>query len=86
MEVAWDLDNEALDTCAGRGLPAVRVPTVGVDPRFVAGLIDLVQERHVADGAQPLARAALTDLGPWQDVCPTDCCVGRDPNATIASA
>ena len=50
MEVAWDLDNEALETCEERGLAVVRVPTVGVDPRFVAGLIDLVQERHVADG------------------------------------
>ncbi|WP_291379977.1 ferrochelatase [Demequina sp.] len=86
MEVAWDLDNEALETCEGRGLAAVRVPTVGVDPRFVAGLVDLVQERHVADGGEPFAREALTDLGPWQDVCPADCCVGRAPKPTIASA
>ncbi len=86
MEVAWDLDNEALETCEGRGLPAVRVPTVGLDPRFVAGLIDLVQERHVAAGARPLARESLTDMGPWQDVCPADCCLGRAAKPTIASA
>ncbi|WP_082092229.1 ferrochelatase [Demequina pelophila] len=99
MEVAWDLDNEALETCEGRSLPAVRVPTVGVDPRFVAGLVDLVEERHVGDGAgagaagvggagagSPRERVALTDLGPWQDVCPTDCCKGRAPKPTIASA
>ncbi len=86
MEVAWDLDNEALETCEKRGLTAVRVPTVGVHPRFVAGLIDLVQERHVAHGAQPLERQALTALGPWQDVCPTDCCLGRVAKPTIASA
>ncbi|WP_291380493.1 ferrochelatase [Demequina sp.] len=86
MEVAWDLDTEALETCEGRGLAAVRVPTVGVDPRFVAGLIDLVQERHVADGGQPLARASLTGIGPWQDVCPVDCCLGRAAKPTIASA
>jgi len=85
MEVAWDLDNEALETCEGRGLPAVRVPTVGLDPRFVAGLIDLVQERHVATGAPPLARESLTDMGPWQDVCPVDCCLGRAAKPTIAS-
>lgn len=87
MEVAWDLDNEALETAEGRGLPMVRVPTVGVDPAFVAGLIDLVEERHVAgDGDVPRPRAALTDLGPWQDVCPTDCCLGRTAKPTIASA
>ena len=86
MEVAWDLDNEAIETAETRGLAALRVPTVGVDPRFVAGLVDLVQERHVADGGQPLAREALTDYGPWQDVCPTDCCVGRVVKPTIASA
>jgi len=86
MEVAWDLDNEAQETCAKRGLTAVRVPTAGVDPRFVSGLIDLVRERHVVDGASPIERKALTDLGPWQDVCPTDCCLGRGDKPTIASA
>lgn len=86
MEVAWDLDNEALETCERRGLAAVRVPTVGVDPRFVSGLVDLIQERHVADGAAPMERRALSELGPWQDVCPVDCCVGRVAKPTIASA
>jgi len=57
MEVAWDLDNEALETCERRGLAAVRVPTVGVDQRFVSGLVDLVQERHVAEGSAGAARA-----------------------------
>lgn len=85
MEVAWDLDNEALETCAERGLAAVRVPTVGVDPAFVAGLIDLVEERHVAPGGTPRERVALTGLGPWQDVCPTDCCLGRATKPTVAS-
>lgn len=86
MEVAWDLDNEARGTCEKRGLAVVRVPTAGVDPRFVSGLVDLVQERHVVEGASPLERRALTDLGPWQDVCPTDCCLGRGAKPTIASA
>jgi ferrochelatase len=86
MEVAWDLDNEALEACDGRGLAAVRVPTAGVDLRFVAGLVDLVQERHMVDGAAPLERQALTSLGPWQDVCPVDCCRGRAAKPTIASA
>jgi len=87
MEVAWDLDNEALETCEERSLPAVRVATVGIDPQFVAGLVDLVEERHVAsEGDEPRERVALTDLGPWQDVCPTDCCLGRADKPTVASA
>ncbi len=86
MEVAWDLDNEALETCEERDLPMVRVPTVGVDPAFVSGLIDLVEERHVSEGGTPRERVALTDLGPWQDVCPADCCLGRAKKPTIASA
>ncbi|WP_296665128.1 ferrochelatase [Demequina sp.] len=86
MEVAWDLDTEARETCDARGLAAVRVPTVGVDPRFVAGLIDLVEERHVGSADdEPRVRVALTELGPWQDVCPTDCCLGRAPKPTVAS-
>ncbi|WP_062389264.1 ferrochelatase [Demequina iriomotensis] len=85
MEVAWDLDNEAVETCEERGIVPVRVPTVGVDPAFVAGLVDLVEERHVAPGGTPRSREALTGLGPWQDVCPTDCCLGRAAKATIAS-
>jgi len=79
MEVLWDLDNEAAETCQERGLPMVRVPTVGVDPGFVSGLVDLVEERTAGTG-----RVALTDLGPWQDVCPVDCCLGRAAKATIA--
>jgi len=79
MEVLWDLDNEALETAAERDLAMVRVPTVGVDPVFVSGLVDLIEER--TDGGP---RPALTDLGPWQDVCPADCCLGRAPKATIA--
>jgi len=57
----------------------VRVPTVGVDPGFVSGLVDLVEER--TSGTE---RVALTDLGPWQDVCPVDCCLGRAAKPTIA--
>ena len=79
MEVLWDLDNEAMGTAGERGLPMVRVPTVGIDPQFVRGLVDLVVER--TDGGP---RPALTELGPWQDVCPSNCCLGRVEKPTIA--
>jgi ferrochelatase len=72
MEVKWDLDTEAMATARDHGIFAVRVPTPGTQPAFVSGLVDLVLERSasVAEGD----RAALTELGPWYDVCPPGCC------------
>lgn len=72
MEVLWDLDTEALETSEEHGLAAVRVPTPGSHQRFVAGLVDLVTERR--EGTPPAERPALTDLGPWYDVCRPGCC------------
>jgi protoporphyrin/coproporphyrin ferrochelatase len=72
MEVAWDLDTEALDTARAHGMTAVRVPTPGVHPAFVSGLVDLVLERR--DGVPTEERPALTALGPWFDVCRPGCC------------
>lgn len=72
MEVMWDLDTEAMDAAAEVGIRAVRTPTPGVDPVFVAGLVDLVQER--LDGAPAADRPHATSLGPWFDVCRPACC------------
>ncbi len=72
MEVQWDLDTEALATAAQNGVFAVRVPTPGVHPEFVAGLVDLVAER--LDDVPTADRPALTALGPWYDVCRPGCC------------
>jgi ferrochelatase len=72
MEVLWDLDTEALESASDAGLAAVRVPTPGSHHRFVEGLVDLVLERR--DGAPVVERPALTDLGPWFDVCRPGCC------------
>jgi ferrochelatase len=79
LEVAFDLDTEALETAGRLGLPYRRAATAGVDPRFVAGLADLLLERAATEraatggGAAP-ARPAEGRLGPWHDVCPTGCC------------
>jgi ferrochelatase len=82
MEVRWDLDEEALTTARDAGLWAERVPTPGVHEAFVAGLVDLVEER-VADDAR--ARPALTALGPWDDVCPVGCCANpRGARSAVA--
>ena len=65
MEVLWDLDTEAMDAAAEAGLRAVRTPTPGIDPAYVAGLVDLIEERlrgharrgpPARDGARPLVR------------------------------
>ena len=72
MEVLWDLDTEAKESAAEAGLAFVRVPTPGSHRRFVEGLVDLVLERR--DGIPASARPALTDLGPWFDVCRPGCC------------
>jgi protoporphyrin/coproporphyrin ferrochelatase len=70
MEVAYDLDTEAVETAERLGVRLVRVPTVGVDPGFVAGLVDLVEERAAE------ARGELVPAGPGvrPSVCPAGCC------------
>ncbi|CAN5166572.1 ferrochelatase [soil metagenome] len=72
MEVKWDLDTEAMETAEEHGVFAVRVPTPGVHAAFVSGLVDLVLERR--DGIPTAERPALTELGPWYDVCRPGCC------------
>jgi ferrochelatase len=69
VEVVWDLDTEARETCEGLGVRMIRVATPGTHPAFVAGLVDLVEERQ--DGAHA---AALSPLGPWPSVCAAGCC------------
>ncbi len=70
MEVVYDLDTEARAAADARGLEMVRVPTVGVHPRFVAGIRELVQER--LDPSRPRARLGTLEIRP--DRCPADCC------------
>ncbi len=92
LEVLWDLDEEALETAREAGLHAERVPTPGVHPAFVTGLVDLVQERLAGqtDGVTPTtprSRPALTPLGPWYDVCRPGCCLNpamREPRPAVA--
>ena len=85
MEVVWDLDTEAMETCRTLGLAATRVPTPGTHPKFVACMVDLICERTVANNIQD--RRALTQLGPWYDVCRPGCCANfRGEKPTIAGA
>ncbi|WP_022905838.1 ferrochelatase, partial [Curtobacterium sp. B18] len=72
MEVMWDLDEEATETAQELGFWSLRTQTPGVDPAYVAGLVDLVLER--VNGTPTSERPHETDLGPWYDVCRPGCC------------
>ena len=72
MEVRWDLDTEAAETCAELGLAFDRSPTPGTHQKFVSGLVDLICERTIENHIED--RPAMTKLGPWFDVCNPGCC------------
>ena len=69
MEVLYDLDIEAKNLCEELSQPMTRAKTVGVHPKFIAMIRELILER--TEGAE---RRALGSLGPRQDVCAEDCC------------
>lgn len=77
MEVLWDLDTEAKDSCAELGLAFSRVPTPGTHQAFIGGLIDIIEERLVDQHGAPRRTGRITEVpgGPWFDVCPSACCV-----------
>ncbi len=75
MEVLWDLDTEAMETADELGLTAIRTPTPGTHPAYVAGLVDLMVER--LNGTAAADRPHETDLGPWYDVCRPGCCENK---------
>ena len=75
MEVAWDLDTEAMETCAELNLAATRVPTPGTHKVFVSGLVDMIQER--SSQYSLTGRASAASIGPWFDVCRPNCCANR---------
>jgi ferrochelatase len=70
MEVLYDLDIEARQLCDSLALPMVRAKTVGVHPKFIAMIRELIVER-TNPGAE---RRAIGSLGPRPDVCPENCC------------
>jgi ferrochelatase len=83
MEVLYDLDVEARQLCDSLPLPMTRAKTVGVHPKFVAMIRELILER-VNPGAE---RRSVGTLGPRVDVCAGDCCPApqRGPTARPGS-
>jgi ferrochelatase len=70
MEVMFDLDEEAQEVCAEVGLKMQRAATVGLHPKFIKMLVELIQERT----GQIESKQAIGQFGPNHDVCPLDCC------------
>jgi protoporphyrin/coproporphyrin ferrochelatase len=70
MEVLYDLDVEARQLCDSLALPMTRAKTVGVHPKFVEMIRELIVERMNPG----MERRAAGSLGPRQDVCAEDCC------------
>jgi ferrochelatase len=69
MEVVYDLDTEAASLCRELGVNLFRAGTVGVHPKFVSMIGELVRER--TDGAP--RRPAFAPGGNC-DTCGPDCC------------
>lgn len=84
MEVMFDLDTEARELSAEFGLNMLRVPSVGVHPRFVRMIRELIIERMTASDERPY----LGSRGPSHDVCPVNCCLpgARRPAPAAASS
>jgi ferrochelatase len=70
MEVLYDLDIEAQQLCDLLGLPMSRAKTVGVHPKFIGMIRELILERMTPG----LERRALGAMGARADICPEDCC------------
>jgi ferrochelatase len=79
MEVLYDLDIEAKQLCDELALPMARAKTVGVHPRFITMIRELILER--TDGTE---RKAVGSLGARQDVCAEDCCPAPQRPAAIS--
>ncbi|HEX7805134.1 MAG TPA: ferrochelatase [Cellulomonas sp.] len=74
MEVAFDLDTEALETARRLGVEAVRAGTAGTRAPFVEGLIDMVLERAAVERGEDVVRATVGAFDAWPDVCRPGCC------------
>ncbi len=69
MEVLYDLDTEAQAISSERGVNMQRAGTVGVHPKFVGMIRELILERMTACEPRAIGRC-----GPNDDVCRADCC------------
>jgi ferrochelatase len=81
MEVLYDLDTQARAIAEERGLHMVRAATVGVHPKFLLMIRELILEKM--DQCEP---RAIGKYGPCQDICRADCCPAPARRPTPATA
>ncbi len=72
LEVLYDLDEEARLLCSELGMRMERAQTVGIHPRFVSMLRELVVER--IEGWDVSRKRVIGLYGANHDVCPEACC------------
>ena len=81
LEVLFDLDVQAAEKANELGLHMVRAATVGIHPRFIGMLRELIAER-LDPAAQ---RRAIGQCGPSPDVCAAECCPAPQHKVVPAS-
>jgi ferrochelatase len=77
MEVAYDLDTEAMATAKDLGVTAVRAGSASTRAPFVAGLVDLMLERAAAERGEDPERVTAGAFDAWPDRCVVGCCFQR---------
>ena len=82
MEVAFDLDIEALETAAEFGITAARADTVGVRDAFVAGLVDMVLERAARERGEQAEPKTVGEFAALPDNAPPGSCRMRHGEMT----
>jgi protoporphyrin/coproporphyrin ferrochelatase len=75
MEVLYDLDVEARQLCVSLSLPMTRARTVGLHPRFIGMIRELILERMNPESQ----RRTVGLLGLRPDNCPENCCPAPQP-------
>ncbi len=86
MEVAFDLDTEAMATAQDLGITAVRAGSASTRTPFVAGLVDMIVERAARERGEDVEPVTVGDLGPWPDRCAAGCCFQRAGQDTAIPA
>lgn len=82
MEVAFDLDVEAMETATEHGIAAARAGTVGVRTEFVAGLVDMIMERAARERGEDPSAVTTGALGAFPDEAPAGSCRMRHGEVT----
>lgn len=82
MEVAFDLDTEALETAGELGIQAVRADTVGVRDVFISGLVDMVLERAARERGEAVQANTVGAYPAIPDVAPPGSCRMRHGEVT----